>query len=370
MTLEERIISRRKDIKSDRLSMSIGELAGLYDKGELDIHPKFQRVLRWEDHQKSRLIESIILGIPIPPIFVAQDPTGKWDVVDGVQRLGTVFEFLGLLRDQNGAVKPPLVLSATHLLPELDGLVFKASKKQTRQFPPSLQVDFNRARLDLQILLRESDPATKYELFERLNTGGSIASDQEVRNCVLVWINEPLFDWLTGTICKDKGFQACVELTDRAEERQYRMELVLRFLAFRDMPESELKEIIDIGEFLNQKNRDLALSKSSQKQAGTVFVDTFALLAKALGPDAFRKFVPSRGGFSGGFLISAYEAVALGVAHNIAAWRSKNKPEARLKSLVQELWSKEEFVKHIGIGVPARDRIRWSVPFGRKHFQP
>jgi uncharacterized protein with ParB-like and HNH nuclease domain len=93
MTLDEQIERLRKEIKSDRLSMSIGELAGLYERGELDIHPKFQRFLRWSDDQKTKLIESILLRIPIPPIFVAQDPDGKWDVVDGVQRLGTIFQF-------------------------------------------------------------------------------------------------------------------------------------------------------------------------------------------------------------------------------------------------------------------------------------
>lgn len=81
MSLDQRIDVLRKEIKSDRLSMSIGELAGLYQRGELDIHPKFQRFLRWSDEQKTKLIESILLRIPIPPIFVAQDPDGRWDVV-------------------------------------------------------------------------------------------------------------------------------------------------------------------------------------------------------------------------------------------------------------------------------------------------
>jgi uncharacterized protein with ParB-like and HNH nuclease domain len=73
MNLEEQIEKRRKEIHSDRLSMSLGELEGLYERGEIDIHPKFQRVLRWSDDQKTRLIESLLLRIPIPPLFVAQD---------------------------------------------------------------------------------------------------------------------------------------------------------------------------------------------------------------------------------------------------------------------------------------------------------
>ena len=72
MSLEKRIAELRADVQSDRMSMSIGELAGLYEREELDIHPKFQRILRWSIEQRTRLIESILLRIPIPPIFVAQ----------------------------------------------------------------------------------------------------------------------------------------------------------------------------------------------------------------------------------------------------------------------------------------------------------
>ena len=98
MSLEEKITELRADVQTDRLSMSIGELAGVYERDELDIHPKFQRILRWDIEQKTKLIESILLRIPIPPIFVATLQSGRWDVVDGVQRLGTIFEFLGILR--------------------------------------------------------------------------------------------------------------------------------------------------------------------------------------------------------------------------------------------------------------------------------
>ncbi len=106
MPLEKQIAALRKEINTDRLSMSIGELQSLYEKGELDIHPKFQRVLRWSDAQKTKLIESLVLRIPIPPIFVAQDESGRWDVVDGVQRLGTIFEFWGFCVARTTAFSP------------------------------------------------------------------------------------------------------------------------------------------------------------------------------------------------------------------------------------------------------------------------
>jgi len=100
MALQEEINEKKKEISTDGYPMSIGELMSLYKEGELDIHPEFQRFFRWSIQQKSKLIESILLGIPIPSIFVSQRQDGIWDVVDGLQRLSTIFEFIGLLRDE------------------------------------------------------------------------------------------------------------------------------------------------------------------------------------------------------------------------------------------------------------------------------
>ena len=93
--LQNQIDTARMQVHTDSYPMSIGELINLYDDGELDIHPEFQRIYRWTDEQKSKLIESILLGIPLPSIFVAQRQDGIWDVVDGLQRISTILSFLG-----------------------------------------------------------------------------------------------------------------------------------------------------------------------------------------------------------------------------------------------------------------------------------
>ncbi len=76
--LEAEIREARRSISSDGYPMSIGELTNLYRDGELKIRPEFQRFFRWSSVQKSRLVESILLGIPLPSIFVAQTETGTW----------------------------------------------------------------------------------------------------------------------------------------------------------------------------------------------------------------------------------------------------------------------------------------------------
>jgi uncharacterized protein with ParB-like and HNH nuclease domain len=100
--LEKEVVETRNSLSTDRLDMSFGEIMSMYERGELIIDPEFQRLFRWTDYQKTRFIESLLLGIPIPPIFVAEDKDGRWELVDGLQRLSTVLSFFGLLKTSTG----------------------------------------------------------------------------------------------------------------------------------------------------------------------------------------------------------------------------------------------------------------------------
>jgi hypothetical protein len=119
MDLQQQIIERSREIQTDGYAMSIGEILSLYRDREIDIHPEFQRIFRWKIEKKSRLIESILLGIPIPPIFVSQRLDGAWDVIDGVQRLSTIFEFMGEYREEDGGIRRPAPLQGTEYLSEV-----------------------------------------------------------------------------------------------------------------------------------------------------------------------------------------------------------------------------------------------------------
>jgi uncharacterized protein with ParB-like and HNH nuclease domain len=163
--------------------MSIGELINLYRDRELDIHPEFQRFFRWSDEQKSRFIESLLLGIPIPSMFVQQREDGVWDVIDGLQRLSTIFQLVGLLRDEEDQLVPPLELQGTRYLPSLQDKHWEENGGNGQGLNREQQLIIKRSKLDIKIVLRESDESSKYELFQRLNTGGSSLSDQELRNC-------------------------------------------------------------------------------------------------------------------------------------------------------------------------------------------
>ena len=109
-TLHEEIEQKSKEIITDNYSMSVGEIISMYREGDLDIHPEFQRFFRWTDSQKSRLIESFLLNFPVPPIFVYQRTDGVWDIVDGLQRVSTILQFVGIYKKRrwsaNGSPNP------------------------------------------------------------------------------------------------------------------------------------------------------------------------------------------------------------------------------------------------------------------------
>jgi hypothetical protein len=363
--LQKEIDAVRPEIHSDQYSISIGELANLYRDGELDIHPEFQRFYRWDDEQKSRFIESILLGIPIPSFFVAQREDGKWDVIDGLQRLSTIFQLMGLLKDDHGVDVPALRLTKTKYLPSLEGMVWESSDRR-ESLSPAQQLFIKRAKLDVKIILRESDVTAKFELFQRLNTGGAELSPQEIRNAMLVGANQPFYRWMKE-LAAHPPFKECVTLSERAYDEQFDLELVLRFLVFRRIGERDLRKIGEIGEFLTDQMMALSTKFSEFRgPAKIAFTKTFDRLASSPGGDAFRRYDRTRQKFTGGFLISAFEVVALGLGYNIESMTA----DFDVIPIIKDIWSNRDFLDSSGSGVRASTRILKTIPLGRRLFRP
>lgn len=134
MTPQEKLIEQvnasRQEYVTDGYSMSIGEIVSMYKEGELDINPDYQRRFRWSIQQRSRLIESILIGVPLPSIFVYQNEKGIWEVVDGVQRISTILEFMGELKDESNLKIEPSKLVRTKLLPCLEDMTWATIPKE------------------------------------------------------------------------------------------------------------------------------------------------------------------------------------------------------------------------------------------------
>lgn len=366
MALNDEIDQKRREIRTDGYSMSIGEWISLYEKAEIDIHPEFQRFFRWSDTQKTNLIESIILGIPIPPIFVSQRSNGVWDVVDGMQRLSTIFQLLGILRDEENKLVEPLILQGTEYLPSLEGLRWNDSKHPKKELPPETQLSLKRSKIAVSIILKESDENAKYDLFQRLNTGGSQLSPQEVRNCLLVMLNKKMYEWLRD-LSQYSAFKEVTALSDRPVEEAYDIEVVLRFMVLHGLSELELQSIGDVGDFLTKKMTLLARDKKfSYKLNEKVFKETFDTLEESVGDNAFKRFNIKKKRHEGGFLLSQFEVVGLGVAYNIRNGSLIKNTE--IPKRIQSIWSNKDYTSWAGSGITASRRLPRLAPLGRNLF--
>ena len=360
-SLEEQLHNARHEVVTDGYEMSIGEIVSLYRDRELVIDPEFQRLFRWDAGRKTSFLESLLLGIPIPPLFVFQRQDGIWELIDGLQRTSTILEFMGELLDPTGKRLPGSAVLATKLLPALDGVTWNATSKPC--LTPAQKLDFRRARFRIEILKRESQSTAKFELFQRLNTGGASLSEQEVRNCTMVMIKPEFYAWLKELSTHD-SFVKATSMTSTAINKQAGLELVLRFFAFLRVP---YQKGLDVHEYLDNAAISLAMDASlDQVTQGQVFRSTFDLVYRALDEKSFRRWDGSK--FSGKFLHSIYEVVATGVAQNLDSFRDLDgkKASRMIKKRSRDLCEDEVFQKYSGAGVRGTDRLANLLPMAKE----
>lgn len=368
MSLLEEVQAARKKVVTDGYEMSLGELMNLYRDKELKIDPVFQRLFRWGDDRKTRFIESILLGIPFPPIFVFQDEKGVWELIDGLQRISTLLQLTGDLKGERAEELGPLVLNGTRFLPSLNGKRWTESAENAEDgIGQVLQLEIKRARVRVEILKSDSDISAKFELFQRLNTGGAGLTEQEVRNSIAVSLNPAFYEWLTGH-ANEAAFINTTAQTEAAIESQAGVELALRFFAFRKIP---YQAGLDVHEYLDSALLDMALNPEYDMAAeGQVFSTTFHYLNEALQDKAFKRW--NGNAFAGKFLMSVFEVLATGVSQNIEALEAL-KPDERNQFLIQTaqgLWGNEAFTANSGAGVRGTTRLAKLLPIAKNLLNP
>ena len=227
--LADEINENRKKISPEQYPMSLGELANLYRDGDIIINPKFQRFFRWDLLTKSRLIESIFLGLPIPALFLYTDSDGRLEVIDGLQRLSTILEFMEVLEIEE-FIDSEKLIGTSGLLPgkylsSLEGLKWS-------QLSETLKRNFKLAKVNLFFLAQGTDVEVKFDLFDRLNTSSKSLSEQELRNCKLIEVNEHFYDWFES-IKEKNWFQTFFTYLKNEEfETRQDQEIFARWIAF------------------------------------------------------------------------------------------------------------------------------------------
>jgi hypothetical protein len=292
--LAEQLADRRRKVDFDTFDIVLQQLMTMVRNGLIDIAPVYQRQFRWDNRRCSQLIESIFLGIPVPSLFMATNKDGTWELVDGVQRLSAIVKFAGdkNMRDSMN-LGEALRLNDLEKIPAFNGKTFDS-------LPQSLQLQFELRPLKVVTLSDKSDLIVRFDLFERLNTGGVALSDQEIRACVF----RGRFAEFLEEMAQDQNFCNVVKLTKKQEQDGTRDECVLRFFAYLNSYQNFVHSVI---EFLNDYMKS-ASKKFDYTKGENIFRKTFLQLATALPGGIVR---PTRKGITP---LVLYEGVAVGAA--------------------------------------------------------
>ena len=312
--LNVQIQQERKLVSFDSYDMTVRQLLDMVESGDIFVPPEYQRKFVWGNERESELIESIFLGIPVPSLYMATNPDSTWEIVDGVQRLSTLVHYAGTIEMLSSIPKEKhLIISELQKLTALNGFSFEA-------LPKSLQLMFTTRPIRVTVLNDKSDLSVRFDLFERLNTGGVSLTDQEIRNCVY----RGPFNNDIKELSQIKPFTNTVKLKPIDQHNGTAEEMVLRYFAYM-----ENYKVFDhsVRGFLNDYMKSKAL-KPIQKKLSDLFKKTFTTIQQAL-PDGIirnnRSITP----------VNLYEAISVGIG--LALSEGKSIKQDKIASLLSDV---------------------------------
>lgn len=341
-SLQDQLDLNRRKVDFDTFDISVKELLSMVSGKLIDIAPEYQRKFRWDNTNQSRFIESVFLGIPIPPLFMATNADATWEVVDGLQRLSTLLHFCG---DKQALSfihkKEPLVLSDLEKLTAYEG-------KKFADLPDTIQRSFLLRSIKVTTLSDKSDKRVRFDLFERLNRGGIALEAQEIRACVY----RGEFNEFLEEMAQNTNFRKVVRLPERSEMNGFREELVLRFFAYYY---DEASFDHNVTEFLNQY-MEKAQKKFRYRDSRKLFEAVFVKLAKAL-PNGItrgnRTTTPA----------NLYEAIAVGAAHAYTK-------DGDIVTKNISRWMKSDELKRLTVGgTNSRRLVRQRIKYAEQRLR-
>lgn len=326
-----------REIRTTAVDFSFGELLNLHNDREIIIRPEYQRLFRWSIEQRSRLVESIILGLPVPPIFLVEGADGVLELIDGLQRISSVLQFL----HHEAVSEPELILKGCDILPQLNEKTFD-------DLPLSVRMKVKRSPIRATIINKSGDAFVKYEMFKRLNTGGALLSAQEIRNCSsrMVEGGDAFYDAIQD-MAKNESFSNSIRrLSDSFKEKRMDEELVLRFFAvteYRERYAGNIEEWLDSymeGILFGSIEFDLEEHKRE-------FSRVFDLINDKLDSEAFTRFNDNHEPV-GRLAPAYYEAVVCAFKNNYDRIAALSKTE--IKDRLVRAFSDDVFKQSTGPG--------------------
>jgi len=348
MELEDEIAARVGEVRTDSFDLSFGEIANLHVSKELIIQPEYQRLFRWSLQQKSHLIESILLELPVPQIFVIENQDGVFELIDGLQRISTILQFM----EPQSIELDPLRLDGCTLVSGLNGLEFT-------QLPLSLRLRIKRSPIRTVVIKKQSKGFLRYEMFKRLNTGGANLEPQEIRNCSSRMLGDKGIAFYNTLVqlSQQDDFAACADyLPQPDKEKKAAEELVLRFFAAKNFLDGFKGSVRD---WLDTYMEGVLLEKLPfiTETETDVFHRVMTFARQKLGDTAFLRY---RGELPTGSLPPAYfEAIAIGIY--TAYDQVQNKDPASLREKITQLVQTEAFRAVTGPGANSKEKLRIRI---------
>lgn len=350
--------ARERTVKTQNVEYDLDTLIKRISKGAIKLDPEYQRRHRWTDETSSRLIESLILNIPIPVVFLSQDvdvddevdsSIARYTVIDGQQRLTAIYRFM----------KNELQLQGLEGLEELNGSYYK-------DIPPFLLRRLEERTVKCLRIDSTVDPQVKFDIFERLNTGSVKLESQELRNATARGpFNTAIKEWAAKPY-----FRTLLQIDPKRPDESVKVrkmedvELVLRFFALKDGRYKTLKK--GFREFITGSLVDFNnLEQSAIGRMGDTFETYMTFLLDEAGSEAFSKWRVSDDGDKrmSTFNAAVYDAVAVGLSEVFAVEdiRNRRAEVARALKGFRKLFADDEFFSAVSGSVNDAAKVKTRV---------
>lgn len=323
--LIENVDSQIIKIPTKSLDVSFNELYDMYQNGELIISPDYQRLFRWGEEKQSRFVESLILEMPVPPIFVIETDDGIYELIDGLQRISSYLHFRGeKLGETNDEY---LVLQGCDIVTDLNGLSFN-------MLPKALQIKIKRSFVRMEVIKKESETALKYHMFKRLNTGGELLSAQEIRNCTIRLLGSDAMNFIEECASNEDFKTVIKRVPSEKLSTRYDQELVLRFFAMKNDMESYRYPVTEyLTRYLEKMTTgEIAFDYESERK---VFQKTFSFINQQFGEEAFSGKTQA-GTIRNEFVLYYFDGIAVPIAtliEHISTFTDSDKIKRKIEQI-------------------------------------
>ena len=331
-------------IKIDKDQYSIYEMKRKYDRGKICMDPSFQRNFVWNSRQMSELIESVIIGIPLPLIYLAESQNGSLVVVDGRQRLTTFIQFL------NNEFK----LKGLRILKELNGYSFD-DLEENNVFS-KYATDIEDFQLVVQIIKYPTPDKVRFDIFDRVNRGGTPLNKQEMRNALYQGKSTELLK----TLSEGEAFKLATGSSISPKHMKDRY-IILRAICFSLYQKKELRDIdgktieykSDIEDFLGRGMEFLNTRTDEEiTELKNEFERNMRHIYYVLGEDAFR--IPGLDGRRRPISMTLFEALYY-LFQNFEDVDKEDRE--KLEQCVAELLDDAEFLDCLQSSVDSKNHV-------------